>query len=133
MSGRHSFSELTKNFTPERHQRIAEIKIELVSGGSAMARPVETQMIISCLQCDWSVEATNTSVQASTAFLEAAHSHVDQHEQHALEVVQRLRLYSENYVEPAPPAPDTQDTRSAAARRDAGIQTGFKDRSNREH
>ena len=75
-----------------------------------MARPMETQMTISCLQCDWSVEATNTSVQASTAFLEAAHSHVDQHEQHALEVVQRLRLYSENYVEPAPPAPDTPDT-----------------------
>ena len=133
MSGRHLFSELTKNFTPERRQRIAEMKSELLSGGSAMARPVETQMTISCLQCDWAVEATNTSVQASTAFLEAAHSHVDQHEQHALEVVQRLRLYSENYVEPAPPAPDTQDTRSAAARRDAGIQTGFMDRSSREH
>ena len=62
----------------------------------------------------------NTSVQASTAFLEAAHSHVDQHEQHALEVVQRLRLYSENYVEPAPPS---QDTRPAAARPDAEIDT----------
>ena len=98
-----------------------------------MARPVETQMTISCLQCDWSVEATNTSVQASTAFLEAAHSHVDQHEQHALEVVQRLRLYSENYVEPASPAPDVPDTRSAAARRDAGIQTGFLGRTRREH
>ena len=61
---------------------------------------METQMTISCLQCEWSVEAVNTSVQASTAFLEAAHSHVDQHEQHALEVVQRLRLYSENYVGP---------------------------------
>ena len=133
MSGRHSFSELTKNFTPERRQRIAEMKSELLAGGSDMARPVETQMTISCLQCEWSVEATNTSVQASTAFLEAAHSHVDQHEQHALEIVQRLRLYSENYVEPAPPAPDTQDTRSAAARRDAGIQTGFMDRSSREH
>ena len=95
-----------------------------------MARPVETQMTISCLQCEWSVEATNTSVQASTAFLEAAHSHVDQHEQHALEVVQRLRLYSENYVEPAPPS---QDTRPAAARPDTGIQTGFLDRTRREH
>ena len=98
-----------------------------------MARPVETQMTISCLQCDWSVEATNTSVQASTAFLEAAHSHVDQHEQHALEVVQRLRLYSENYVKPAPPAPDTPDTRPAATKPDTGIQTGFMDRSSREH
>ena len=95
-----------------------------------MARSVESQLTISCLQCDWSVEATNTSVLASTAFLEAAHSHIDQHEQHALEVVQRLRLYSENYVEPAPPAPDT---RSAAVRRDAGTQTGFLDRTRQEH
>ena len=98
-----------------------------------MARQADSELTISCLQCEWSVEATNTSVQASNAFLEAAHSHVDQHEQHALEVVQRLRLYSENYVEPVPPAPDTSDTRSAAARRNAGIQTGFLDRSRREH
>ena len=95
-----------------------------------MARPLETQMTISCLQCDWSVEAVNTSVQASSAFLEAAYSHADQHEQHALEAVQRLRVYSENYVEPAPPS---QDTRPSAARRDAGIQTGFLDRTRREH
>ena len=95
-----------------------------------MARPVETQMTISCLQCDWSVEATNTSVQASTAFLEAAYAHVDAHEQHALEIVQRLRVYSETYVEPAPPAPDARD---AAARRDTGMQTGFLDTSRREH
>ena len=74
-----------------------------------MARPVETQMTISCLQCDWSVEAVNTSVQASSAFLEAAHAHANEHEQHAIEVVQRLRLYSENYVEPAPPPQDTRD------------------------
>ena len=98
-----------------------------------MARSIETQMTISCLQCEWSVEAVNTSVQASTAFLEAANSHLNQHDQHALEVVQRLRLYSENYVEPAPPDPDTPDARSAAARRDAGIQTGFLDRTRREH
>ena len=68
-----------------------------------MARPIETQMTISCLQCDWSVEAVNTSVQESSAFLEAAHPHANEHEQHAIEVVQRLRLYSENYVEPTPP------------------------------
>ena len=98
-----------------------------------MARPVETQMTISCLQCEWSVEATNTSVQASNAFLEAAYAHVDAHEQHALEIVQRLRVYSESYLEPAPPAPETPDTRSAAARPDTGIQTGFLDRSRREH
>ena len=92
-----------------------------------MARPVETQMTISCLQCDWSVEAVNTSVQASSAFLEAAYAHANEHEQHAIEVVQRLRLYSENYVEPPPPP----DERDAAAGRAAGIQTGFLDRSRR--
>ena len=89
-----------------------------------MARQADSELTISCLQCDWSAETTNTSVELSTAFLEAAYAHVDAHEQHALEVVQRLRVYSENYVEPDPPAPDTPDTRSAAARRDAGIQTG---------
>ena len=72
-----------------------------------MARPMETQMTISCLQCEWSVEAVNTSVQESSAFLEAAYTHADQHEQHALEIVQRLRVYSENYVGPPTPAPDT--------------------------
>ena len=45
-----------------------------------MARPVETQMTISCLKCDWSVEAVNTSVHASVAFLEAAYAHAEQHE-----------------------------------------------------
>ena len=31
VSGRHSFSELTKDFTPERRRRIAEIKDELLA------------------------------------------------------------------------------------------------------
>ncbi len=31
MSGRHSFSELTKNFTPERRQRIDAMKNELLA------------------------------------------------------------------------------------------------------
>ena len=83
-----------------------------------MTRPVESELTISCLQCDWSVETVNTSAQVSRAFLEAAHSHANEHEQHALEVMQRLRIYSENYVEPAPPA---QDARDRAARRDPGI------------
>ena len=90
-----------------------------------MARPVETQMTISCVQSDWSAEATNTSVQASSAFLEVAYAHADQHEQHAIEIVQRLRLYSANYVEPAAPPQDT---------RDAGTQPGFPYRTCRlEH
>ena len=73
--------------------------------GGAMVRQTDSELTISCLQCEWSVEAANTSVQASTAFLEAAYAHVDAHEQHALEIVQRLRVYSVNYVEPAPPCP----------------------------
>ena len=91
-----------------------------------MAIPVETGLTISCLQCDWSVETTNTSVELSPAFFEEAQAHADRHEQHAIEVVQRLRVYSENYVEPPPP-----DARDTVARRDAGIQTGFLDRTRR--
>ena len=95
-----------------------------------MAKPTESKLTISCLQCDWSVETVNTSAELSAAFLAEAQAHADEHEQHALEVVQRLKVYSENYVEPAPPAPDARDT---AARRDSGMQTGFLDRSRREH
>ena len=129
-----------------------------------MAKPTESQLTISCLQCEWSVERVNTPAEVTTAFLVAAHAHVDQHEQHVLEVVQRLRFYSENYVEPAPP-PDVlegggnsitpaskpveeepaaqlqdmtfadvpEDARAAAVRLDPGIQTGFLDRSRRDH
>ena len=61
----------------------------------------------------------------SRIFLEAAHSHAGEHEQYALEVVRRLRIYSENYIEPVPLAQDTRDT---AARRDPGIQTELMDR-----
>ena len=93
-----------------------------------MARSVETRLTISCLQCDWSVETKNTSTELSAAFLEEAQAHADRHEQHAIEIVQRLRVYSANYVEPTPPL---QDTRDAAARRDAGIQTGFLDKTRR--
>ena len=98
-----------------------------------MARPVESQLTISCLQCNWSVETVNTPAEVSRSFLEAAHSHLEAHEQHAVEVVQRLRLYSENYVEPTPVEQNTQDGRDIAARRDLGIQTGFLDRSRRDH
>ena len=98
-----------------------------------MSRSVESELTISCLQCDWSVETVNTPAQVSRAFLEAAYSHLEAHEQHAVEVVQRLRLYSDNYVEPAPVEQNTQDARDAAVRRDPGIQTGFLDRSRREH
>ncbi len=53
-----------------------------------MSKPGESQMTISCLQCDWSVETVNSPAQ---------------------------------------------DARDAAARRDPGMQTGFLDRSRREH
>ena len=95
-----------------------------------MSKPIESQLIISCFQCEWSVETVNTPSDVTRAFLEAAYSHADEHEQYALEVVQRMRIYSENYVEPAPPARDARDT---AVRRDPGIQTGFLDRASREH
>ena len=85
-----------------------------------------TRLTISCLQCDWSVETTNTSTELSVAFLGEAQAHSGRHEQHAIEIVQRLRLYSANYVEPTPPH---QDTRTAAARRDSGIQAGFLDKA----
>ena len=107
-----------------------ELRSAKFSEECAMTRPVESQLTISCLQCDWSVETVNTPAQVSRAFLEAAHSHLDAHEQHALKAVQRLRLYSENYVEPAPPGQHARDT---AGRRDPGIQVGFLDRSQREH
>ena len=68
-----------------------------------MARPVETNLTISCLQCDWSVETKNTSTELSNAFLEEAQAQADRHEQHAIEIVQRLRVYSANYVELTPP------------------------------
>ena len=54
-----------------------------------MARSMETGLTISCMQCDWSVETTNTSVELSASFLEAAQTHADRHEQHAIEIVQR--------------------------------------------
>ena len=52
-----------------------------------MAKPTESQLTVSCLQCDWSTETVNTPAEVSAAFLEAVHSHADQHEQHAIEVV----------------------------------------------
>ena len=97
-----------------------------------MARPVESESAISCLQCDCWVETVNIPAYVSQAFLEAAHAHV----QHALEVVQRQRIYSENYVEPerlAPPTPPAENARATAARRDPGIQIGFLDRSRPDH
>ena len=44
-----------------------------------MAKPVESQLTISCLQCDWSVDTVNTPAQVSRAFLEAAYSHLEAH------------------------------------------------------
>ena len=57
-------------------------------------------------------------------FFEEAQSHAHRHEQHAIEIVQRLRVYSAHYVEP----PRPQDARSDAAKHDSITQTGFLDR-----
>lgn len=96
-----------------------------------MGKPVESRLTMSCLQCDWSAETTiSNSMRVTRAFVEEAQAHANQHEQHAVEIVQRIRLYSENYVEPTP-AP--QQGRSAAARRDPGIQTGLLDTPRRHN
>ena len=58
----------------------------------------------------------NTHGEVSSAFLEAAHAHVDQQEQHELEVVQRPRLYSESYVEPTPNPPARKGVRTSDTR-----------------
>ena len=119
-----------------------------------MSYPVECDLTMSCLLCDWSIEAKNAAAGLSAVFLREAHAHADEHEQHAVEIIQRVRVYSANYVEPAPherddgedvgnshtpetePAAQLQDlsmadvpedTQTTAARRDAGTQTGFED------
>lgn len=45
-----------------------------------MARPVETQMTITFLQCYWSDDTTNSAAAAGRAFLEAACAQAEQHE-----------------------------------------------------
>ena len=45
---------------------------------------METKLTISCLQCDWSVEETNTSTELSAAFLEETQAYADRHEQHTI-------------------------------------------------
>ncbi len=44
-----------------------------------MARPVESNLTISCLQCEWSIETMNTSAALSTALLEEVQTHADRH------------------------------------------------------
>ena len=118
-----------------------------------MSKSVECDLTMSCLLCDWSIEAKNAAAGLSAVFLREAHAHADEHEQHAIEIIQRVRVYSANYVEPAPdeseassvesvntpeeePAAQLKDmsmadvpenAQTAAARRDAGMQTGFED------
>ena len=96
-----------------------------------MSRPIETSLTMSCLMCDWFAELRNASTGMSVSFVAEAQAHTTQHEQHAVEMIQRVRVYGANYVEPAPVP---QEERAAAARRDMGMQTGFLDRTRRlEH
>lgn len=94
-----------------------------------MSRPIETSLTMSCLMCDWSAEVRNASTGMSASFVAEAQAHAAQHEQHVVEMVQRVRVYSANYVETAPVP---QEGRVAAARRDMGMQTGFLDRTRRQ-
>ena len=85
---------------------------------------------MSCLQCGWSAETTiSNSLRVTRAFVEEAQAHAYQHEQNALEIVQRIRLYSENYVEPTS---EPQQGRAVADRRDPGIQAGLLDAPRRQ-
>lgn len=93
-----------------------------------MSRPVETSLTMSCLMCDWSAEVRNASTGMSASFVDEAQAHTTRHSQHAVELVQRVRVYSANYVEPAPVPRQGRDT---AARRDEGMQTGFLDQTGR--
>ena len=95
---------------------------------NVMSRPIETSLTMSCLMCDWSAEVRNASTGMSATFVAEAQAHATQHEQHAIELIQRVRVYGANYVEPAP-AP--QEGRTGGARRDLGMQTGFLDRTRR--
>ena len=93
-----------------------------------MSRPIETSLTMSCLMCDWSAEVRNASTGMSASFAAEAQAHATQHEQHAVEMIQRVRVYGVNYVEPAPVP---REGRAAAVRHDMGMQTGFLDRARR--
>ena len=67
-----------------------------------MSRPVETSLSMSCLMCDWFAEVRNASKGISASFLAEAQAHSTQHEQHVVELIQRIRVYGANYVEAAP-------------------------------
>ena len=93
-----------------------------------MSRPIETSLTMLCLMCDWSAEVRNASTGMSAMFVAEAQAHATRHEQHPVELIQRVRVYGANYVEPAPVP---REGRAAAARRDMGMQTGFLDRPRR--
>ena len=59
-----------------------------------MSRPIETSLTMSCLMCDWFAEVRNSSTGMSASFVTEAKSHVTQHEQHAVELIQRVKVYS---------------------------------------
>ena len=65
-----------------------------------MPKLIETSLTMSCLMCDWSAEVRNASTGMSTSFVAEAQAHATQHEQHAIELVQRIKVYGVNYVDP---------------------------------
>ncbi len=84
---------------------------------------------MSCLMCNWSAEVRNASTGMSASFVAEAQAHATQHEQHAVELIQRVRVSAANYVEAAPVP---QEGPVETARRDLGMQTGFLDQTGNE-
>ena len=85
---------------------------------NVMSRPMETSLTMSCLMYEWSAEVRNASTGMLASFVAEAQAHATQHEQHAVEMIRRVRVYGANYVEPVPAR---QEGRVAAARRDMGM------------
>ena len=77
--------------------------------------PVETSITMLCLMYDWSAEVRNASTGMSASLGAESQAHSTQHEQHAVELIQRVRVCGANYVEEVP-AP--RQGRASAARRD---------------
>ena len=63
----------------------------------AVSKPIEKSLTMKCLGCDWIVEVSNSTVGLTAQFKQTAIAHADEHEQHAVEIVQTIPEYSENY------------------------------------
>ena len=96
-----------------------------------MAEATESQLTVSCMQCERSVETVNTQAEVTTAFLEPAPP------PGVHEAAGNANTSTSESVDEEPAA-QIQDmtfaevpekARAASARRDPGMQTGFVDLS----